>query len=248
MNTIQIQTAQNVFIEYQPAGVGDRILAALIDTLVKIAYGVIIIMIFSFSTNLFSGVTSDNLRNVLIVLLVVLMLPLIVYTLLLEIFMDGQTIGKRAMNIKVVMLDGTQPSVGAYLIRWLIRIIDVNVFNGIIAIITIATSKKGQRLGDMAANTTVITLKRRVTLAQTTLPQTDASYRVVYPQVTRLSDRDIEIIRETLQTYRRNGNDPYLLSSLANKLQSLLGISSDQSYLDFLETILRDYTHIMSNQ
>lgn len=248
MDAIQIQTAQNVFIEYQPAGVGDRILAALIDILIKIAYVFVVIMIFFYISGVFSGRNTSEPGTAFVVVLILLMLPPMLYTLVLEIFMDGQTIGKRAMNIKVVMLDGTQPSAGAYLIRWLIRIVDVNFFYGIIAIITIASSKKGQRLGDMAANTTVITLKRRVTLAQTRLPETDSSYQPVYPQVARLSDRDIEIVRETLQTYHRNGSDPYLLSSLATKLQVLLEVPANVSHLEFLETIVRDYTHLTSKQ
>ncbi len=248
MNTIQIQTAQNVFIEYQPAGVGDRILAYLIDALIKIAYAFVLIMIVGYGIGLFSGRNFENISAFLIVLLVLLVLPLLFYTLVLEIVMDGQTVGKRAMNIKVVMLDGTQPSVSAYLIRWLIRIIDVQFFYGLVAIICIASNNKGQRLGDMAANTTVITLKRRVTLSQTRLPEVHETYQPMYPQVARLGDQDIEIIRETLQTYQRNGNDPYLLSSLATKLQALLEVNTNQTHLDFLQTIVQDYTHIMSKQ
>ena len=227
MQTIQIQTAQNVFIEYQPAGVGDRILAYLIDYIIKVAYGVIIIMLFTYAaTGLRSQQTGSD--AVAVVVLIILLLPLMFYSLVLEIIMNGQTIGKRAMNIKVVKLDGTQPSVGAYLLRWLCRIIDVGFLSGVVAIIVIATSTKGQRLGDMAAGTTVITLKRRVTLAQTRLPETPSDYEPVYPEVARLGDRDAEIIRETLQTYQRNGNDPQLAASLAGKLKTLLNITSDQ--------------------
>jgi hypothetical protein len=170
------------------------------------------------------------------------------YTLALEILMNGQTIGKRAMNIKVVNLDGTQPSVGAYLLRWLFRIADIGFSSGVLAIILVATNRNGQRLGDMAAGTTVITLKRRVTLAQTRLPETPSDYEPVYPEAARLSDRDAEIIRETLQTYQRNGNDPQLATSLAGKLKTLLNITSNEPNVDFLQTILKDYTHITSKQ
>ena len=246
MQTIQIQTAQNVFIEYQPAGVGDRILAYLIDSLVKIAYVFVVAMLFIYSLSA-SG-NFDNAGTAAVVVGVLLLLPVFLYTLALEIFMDGQTIGKRAMNIKVVKLDGSQPSIGAYLIRWLLRLVDINAFSGIVAIITIATSRNGQRLGDMAANTTVITLKRRVTLQQTRLPETPETYEPQFPQVTRLTDRDVEIVKETLQAYQRNGQDPHLPASLANKLKSLLEVQSDQTDLDFLQTILKDYTHIMSKQ
>lgn len=246
MQTIRIQTAQNVFIEYQPAGVGDRLLAYLLDSLVKVAYGFVVVMLFIYSLS--ASRSLDNAGTTAVVIAIVLMLPLVFYTLALEIFMDGQTIGKRAMNIKVVKLDGSQPSVGAHLIRWLLRIIDISAFSGIVAIITIATSRNGQRLGDMAADTTVITLKRRVTLQQTRLPETPPTYEPQFPQVTRLTDRDVEIVRETLQAYQRNSQDTNLLASLSTKLKALLSVQSDLPDWDFLQTVLKDYTHIMSRQ
>ncbi|MDJ1468800.1 RDD family protein [Cytophagaceae bacterium DM2B3-1] len=250
MNTIQIQTTQNVFIEYQPAGVGDRLLAGIIDRLIQIAYVFILLFIIGAATNIVSINSYLEKFDIISILILLLFLPVMFYTLILEIVMDGQTIGKRALNIKVVRLDGTQPTIGNYLIRWLLRLIDVyfpcNI--GLVAIITISTSAQGQRLGDMAAGTTVITMKRRVTLAQTRLPEVDSNYQPLYPQVIRLSDRDIEIIRETLQTYHRNGNDPYLLSSLAAKLQTLLDVQTAQSNLEFLQTILKDYTYLTSQQ
>ncbi|MDJ1503942.1 RDD family protein [Xanthocytophaga agilis] len=250
MNTIQIQTTQNVFIEYQPAGVGDRLLAGIIDALIRTAYSIILLVLFGMATNLMDRSSPVANFDFVSILWLILNLPNLFYTLILEIVMDGQTIGKRALNIKVVRLDGTQPTIGNYIIRWLLRIIDVYFPCGIglVAIITISTSSQGQRLGDMAAGTTVITMKRRVTLAQTRLPEVDSNYQPLYPQVVRLSDRDIEIIRETLQTYHRNGNDPYLLSSLAAKLQTLLDVQTTQSNLEFLQTILKDYTYITSQQ
>jgi len=254
MNTVQIQTAQNVFIEYQPAGVGDRLLANLIDKLIKGAYFIVVMTIFGYTTTLFENNNLLNRFDLIAILWVVMLLPLAVYTLVLEIVMDGQTIGKRAMQIKVVRLDGAQPTLGNHVTRWLMRIIDIYfppvcslIGNGLVAMIAVATNPKGQRLGDMAAGTTVITLKRRITLAHTRMPETDAQYKPMYPQVIRLTDRDVEIIRETLQTAQRN-NDPFLLSSLATKLKTLLEVNANQANEEFLQTILKDYTHIMSNQ
>ena len=38
MQTIQVRTTQNVFIHYPVASVGDRILAYLLDQVIKIIY------------------------------------------------------------------------------------------------------------------------------------------------------------------------------------------------------------------
>ena len=52
-------------------------------------------------------------------------LPVVFYSLLFETFLDGQTIGKRIMKIKVVKIDGYQAKVSDYLTRWFFRIIDL---------------------------------------------------------------------------------------------------------------------------
>src|SRR4028119_1999780 len=106
MQTVRIQTAQNVFIEYQPASVGDRIIAYLIDGVVVWSYIIIC------ATILASMKINETWLYVIL-----LGIPYLFYDLLLEILMDGQTIGKKARDIKVVKLDGTQPTIASYLLR-----------------------------------------------------------------------------------------------------------------------------------
>jgi hypothetical protein len=66
--------------------------------------------------------------------------------------LKGQTLGKRFANLRVVKPDGTAASTGKIAIRTLLRPIDYTLF-GIICVL--ATGKKRQRLGDLAANTIV---------------------------------------------------------------------------------------------
>jgi uncharacterized RDD family membrane protein YckC len=234
MQSIRIQTAQNVFIEYQPASVGDRILATLIDGV--IAWVFVTVLQVSLSRLLVApGITFRLLLN----------LPFVFYHLLSEIFMDGQSIGKKAMNIKVVKLDGSQPSLGSYLLRWLLRMVDVTLSAGIVAMATVSASQKGQRLGDIAAGTAVVSTRQRQTLRDTVLPATDDGYTPLYPEAVRLSDRDVSIIKESLKVYHRGQEqDSWLIQSLADKVQSLLGIRTQQTYVDFLHTVLKDHAHL----
>jgi uncharacterized RDD family membrane protein YckC len=67
----------------------------------------------------------------------------------------GQTLGKMAMKIKVVSLDGQPLTPGKVAVRTLLRIID-GFFFYLVAVVVIAISKNQQRLGDMAGGTTVV--------------------------------------------------------------------------------------------
>lgn len=239
MQNVRIQTAQNVFIEYQPASVGDRILATLIDGLIVGSYLIL--------AGVLLANAGSSIEDAWWIWLILLGLPYLLYHLISEIVMDGQSIGKKALNIKVVKLDGTQPNVGSYLIRWILRPIDL-MFSGAIAILVISLGGKGQRVGDLSAGTAVISLKQRTSLAETALPQIQDEYMPVYPQVTSLSDRDVSIIREALHVHTSSDEpDPRLLNVLANKVKGVLQVESTQPPMAFLRTVLKDHAHLTSN-
>src|SRR5688572_16373007 len=127
MQTISVQTTQNVFIHHPLASLGDRILAYILDRIILIAYIVAIVGLFI------------NIKvNAVWPWFVFLAGPWLFYHLVFEIFMNGQSPGKRVMQIQVVRLDGTQPSVGDYILRWAFSLIDFYVLSGALAVIVIA--------------------------------------------------------------------------------------------------------------
>jgi uncharacterized RDD family membrane protein YckC len=67
----------------------------------------------------------------------------------------GQTLGKRALNIRVINEDGTSISMGTSAIRNILRIVDMFFF-GLVGLILIIVTQKKQRVGDLAARTVVI--------------------------------------------------------------------------------------------
>jgi uncharacterized RDD family membrane protein YckC len=235
MQTISIQTAHNVTIEYEIASVGDRILASLIDLFVQIAY---LIMI---------GYILTAIKfNVSYWFLIIVYLPVIFYEITSEILLGGQTLGKRAMSIQVVMLDGSQPSIANYFLRWLLRLFEVGTNVGIIAIIAIAVSKKGQRIGDIAAGTSVIKQKSRFKMKRPSLDiLEEETYLPLFPEVIQLSDTDINIAREVLAIYQRTNNIE-VIKNLNYKLREVLGIYHVNSFseLNFLRQIIRDYENL----
>lgn len=226
---IGIETAQNIRVEYPLAGIGLRIQAFFLDVLVIAAYILTIGLIFSQT-----GIDPPA------ALLVVLGLPPFLYHLLCEIFMNGQSIGKRQMKIKVVRLDGSAPGIGDYLLRWLLRVIDISLMSGAVAVLSIAITRNDQRLGDLAAGTTVI---KEVTGEPLSVFSVEENHQTTFPEVTRLKDTDIDIIMRVIHTYRESGQIAPVQAT-ASKIKKLLQVESDLRPLQFLYTVVRDYKYL----
>lgn len=240
MDAVVINTSQNVVIDYVPAGLGNRLLASILDILFKIGCIFTFMIIFSML-----GIYSGKLNNSasIVIFFVILVLPYLFYDLLFEIFMHGQTPGKKIMKIKVVKLDGTQPSVGSYLLRWLIRLFEIDVFQGLVAIISIASSKNSQRLGDMAAGTTVILIRPAVTIKDTILQQQKhEEYKIVFNQVALLTDADMQLVKDVRDFFLETGNAD-ALAKLTVKIKTKTGIITDMKDGEFLAALLKDYNH-----
>ena len=243
METIKINTTQNVSLSYNAAGVGPRILAGLLDRVFVYAYALTIILIFSLAIERtrysHSYEKQEENTQLMIGLLILCLLPAMVYHLLCETFLNGQSFGKKILKIKVVKLNGTQPNFGSYLVRSMFRLID----QPMIALITVAVSKNSQRFGDMVAGTTVIQMNRPVSIKETILHQQKPDYKIVYPQVSLMSDKDANTIREVLD-FSRKQDQPQHLTLLRKKINDKYGIN-DVSKTDeeFLNTILMDYTN-----
>ena len=232
MQTVTVRTTQNVFIEYPVASLSDRILAYFVDTLIIIAYS-IIAALFLLGTNTFS----------IALIIGVLVIPAFLYHLLFEIFMDGQSPGKRQMNIKVVRLNGTPTTIGNYVIRWLLRLIEIDLLSGAVAMVAIAISGKGQRVGDIAAGTTVVRLVRQAEVsARVVFTVAEENYIPVFQQVMSLNDQDIEVIQQALEVNRSSGNLKPVLA-VTEKIKNNLNIQTDLPPVKFLYTIVKDYGH-----
>lgn len=232
MENIKIQTTQNVDIEYELASIGDRILASLLDYLFFIAYFFLILLIGALSNFIiFESLAVNSLLS----------LPILLYDLLCETFFQGKSFGKMIMKIKVVKLDGTQANFGAYLLRWLLRVIDTIIIGGGVALVAVLLNGKGQRIGDMAAGTTVIKMKAKVTLNDTILNKVRSDYPIVFPEVSRLSDNDIAIIKDVMRISIQSENKQ-AIQKLALKTKAAMGITTNLPPTQFLATVVQDYS------
>jgi len=233
MQIIRVRTTQNVFIDYPVGSVGDRILAYLLDRLILIVYSVAVLAAF---------IKLDIEPTY--VWLIVFGVPWVFFSLLFEIFMNGQTPGKKVLKIKVVRLDGTSATIGDYLLRWIFAFVDIFILSGAIAVVMVAMGGKGQRLGDVVAGTAVVKLSEHEQVSsQRIFVEAEDQYTPVFSQVVNLSDRDIELIRRALEANRDQGNiQPVMV--ITDKIKSLLKIETDMPPVKFLYTIIKDYQTI----
>lgn len=238
MEKIQIETTQNVTIDYDIASIGDRILAALLDYLIIFGYVIAVIIMASILENTFPKS---------IAFWVIIYLPIFFYDLACELFLDGQSFGKKIRKIKVVMIDGTQPSFINYFLRWIIRPIDVTFSYGTVAMITMFVNGKGQRLGDLAANTSIIKLKKDLVLEDTIYRKVEETYEVQFPEAANLSDYDIGIIQEVLEQIGKITDHivyEEILVKTKNEISRKMGINPGIKPLSFLYTVMKDYNYI----
>ncbi|HLT74825.1 MAG TPA: RDD family protein [Ohtaekwangia sp.] len=236
MQTIRVHTTQNVSIQYPLASLGDRLLAYIIDQFILFFYAYAAILLLD------KLLYTDNWW----VFFLIAGVPLIFYSLAFELLMNGQSPGKMAMRIRVIRLDGTPPGVGNYLMRWVFRFVDFGISGGAVAMISIASSKNGQRIGDMVAGTSVIKVaaKEEIT-SEEVFVTPDENYVPTFTEVTNLSTRDIELVQRALEVNRKHGNSqPAIVAS--GKIKAVLGIESEMPPIKFLYTIVQDYNHLTS--
>lgn len=236
MNKIQIETAQNVQIYQIPAGLGVRILAFVLDMLIISCYEILMVI---FINSINTGIYSDTVEIYLLSFL--FGAPVLLYHLMMEIFNNGQSLGKAVFKLRVVCLDGTAPKFSNYLIRWMMRLIDIALTTGAMASILILLNGKGQRLGDIAAKTTVISEKQKFQLEDEVYMEEKAEYIPVYPQVTLLSDAEIQKIRRLYKNANTDKNQK-VIENLSKKIAEILDITPAEDPNDFVERVIMDYT------
>ncbi len=258
MPEIQISTPFNIDIAFEIAPFHKRLFAYLIDFTILVLYMLSVLYV------LYGGFRVDEGSYGL--LLIILILPMLSYTMLSELWMNGQTIGKKIFKIKVVSLDGGEPTLGQYALRWFMRFYEWAfiifflfwgngaygilwlIIGGITSIIIISISPKSQRLGDIVAGTAVVETASELTVDDTIfmhVAQTD--YKVKFPEVMRLSDRDINTIKNVINQAKKT-NTYDMCNRIAIKVQDVLKVPTDMYALDFLQKIMEDYNYLAAKE
>jgi len=146
-----IVTPEAVLLEFETAGVASRTIAELLDLGVQFA-GLMVVLL---AVSLVSGVAGGQVLAV-VVSLVAFFVALVGYPAVMETFWNGRTLGKAAMGLRVVTREGAPERFRHAAIRSMIGLVEIYLLLGIPAVISIVTSRRDQRLGDLVAGTLVL--------------------------------------------------------------------------------------------
>ena len=242
MSQLSINTTQNVPIFFTTASIGQRLLAYAVDMVIKVAYLSSLVILLR-KTGILEEVGSwDHWSQMAFFLL--FYMPVAFYSLLCESLMEGRTLGKKLLKIKVVKIDGYQASFGDYVMRWLFRLVDIDVMY-LPGVLSMLFSKHTQRLGDLAAGTAVITEKEKYNISHTILADITDGYvpSFTQAQILRFSDNDMRIIKESMTEAVKNQDLP-LMQRLVTKLEEVMQIRNPfAAQKDFLQKVIEDYSY-----
>ena len=234
----QIITSQYVQIDQTPAGVGERIFARIFDYMIMFIYVMGIMYIFNLS-----GIRYVIRGDAGALISLIMVVPVFFYSLIWELMNRGRSPGKMAFGTRVVMRDGTTPTLGAYFMRWMLLLIDVWCYG--LGVIAVLLNKNNQRFGDLAAGTMVIKERdyHRIQVSLDEFNFLSRGYKPVFPQAENLSLEQVNIIHEALTRY--DNNRLKRMADLSDKVRKFLNITPLVAVDDetFLNTLSRDYQY-----
>jgi uncharacterized RDD family membrane protein YckC len=254
MKAIFVPTYLNIDLKFELAHIGTRFGAYLIDWFIKWLY----LIIISFATNV-------NSLSGSVIISFFIYIPLIFYSFFFEWLNKGQSLGKLLLKIRVVGVDGNYPSIYQCATRWLFLGADMwliwlfvfihpafyffALFSPLVGGLLVILSDKHQRFGDMAANTVVINTRQREIYIEDTIyayATKAKGYQPKYPEIMRLTDKDINQIKFLLERASMTMNTE-IINKLANHLKNILKIESSDENEAFIKQLLNDYNYFAIN-
>ena len=263
MANIIIGTPFNIDLEFNTASIAKRIASVILDMLILMLYMLVVYKFVIVNFNMGAKM------NEFISMMSISILPFI-YFPISEILLNGQTPGKRMLGVKVMDAEGKEPSISQYLLRWLLGFGNYSVFllpyiigltaAGMFPILLYclcilgvfyfpdflcsAISSKSQRIADFAAGTVVIDVKKKMNFAETIYEEINTLQNIEakFPEVMRLSDKDINGIHQLLNKKASKKDDWEYQAMIVQKICKALNITT-QGLDDttFLQQLLFDY-------
>ncbi len=147
-----VVTPEAVVLEFETANVGSRVLAAALDLLVQ---GTALVLLLFALAAFFTQV--DTAAWVGVALVTVLLFAVFLgYPVALETLWRGRTLGKAALGLRVVTTEGAPIRFRHAAVRSALGLVDLWLFAGMPAVVSVLVTRRDQRLGDLAAGTLVL--------------------------------------------------------------------------------------------
>ncbi|HEX9530695.1 MAG TPA: RDD family protein [Acidimicrobiales bacterium] len=144
-----IVTPEAVVLDFDTAGLGSRLVAEVIDLLIQFVAGILVVI-----TTVLAAFVAPTAAAV--VRYVALFLIVFGYPAATETLWRGRTVGKAALGLRVVTVEGAPVRFRHAAIRSALALVDVYLLSGLPGILSILLTARNQRLGDLAAGTIVL--------------------------------------------------------------------------------------------
>lgn len=267
MPVVRVPTNFNIDVDFQIPEFYKRLLSLFIDYAIVIIFASVMSSMVDYFFTPYSS--SDAWYNWRFGKIAVVYGPVLFYFPVTEILLNGKTLGKKWLGIQVINENGGRAGISQLLIRWLMRetwfifiwgmseyykavngetaeaifLSLIVIIYFITEIILVVSSKKGQRIGDILAKTILVDVRQKSDISDTVFQEVADSYKPSFPEIMRLSDKDINAIKTILETARRKG-DLEMAETAKIKITTYLKIESNMPAFDFLEVLLKDYNYL----
>ncbi len=159
----RIETPEGVTLDLRLAGIGSRMLAWMLDGLIKLVGFIALAVLVA--------VMGLDGTIVLGFIAVYVLSAFFFYDIAFEVLWAGRTPGKRAMGLRVTMSSGASIGFTASAVRNVLRLIDFLPSLYAVGIVSIGVTKRNQRIGDLAASTLVVRERTSVETGTAPLPR-----------------------------------------------------------------------------
>lgn len=230
MKKIKITTPENIEVEYNLADMGSRTAATIIDMLIQNAIMLVLAIPLLIIFSLFQPLWNKYYGWFIGIALIVYVIISYGYFIVSEIKMNGRTIGKKLLKIRVIRNNGEPITIKHSVIRNLFKIL-IDLFG--IGIVSIFFSKENKRLGDLAASTVVVSeLNQTEPITIESLENIKEDFSYYFTKEERELLMEYYKRKDTMEEY--NILKCELKSYFYNKFQALGTINEWQKFIDEL--------------
>ena len=243
LEKLNIDTPEQVSLEFSLATVGSRFLALAIDTLIQIGSALVLFI----GVGIGAAAASFTLDQAGPWLMAILVLGLFaiyyVYFAIFEAVWNGQTPGKRIIGLRVIHATGRPVSAFEAILRNVIRVADQLPGIYAVGIVCVFLTERSQRLGDLAAGTVVVHERVEGAVSREFTAPTTRAVALTSYGATKLTSEEIAVIelffrrREELDGHAR----VRAARRIAERIRERLGITAPIENEQLLEEVLTEY-------